>query len=63
PKRKRDAAWYKEKVLQVEAQGMGKVLSEEELEFVITQNAAYQADDLDAYDSDCDDILPRPKLL
>ncbi|GKA21703.1 hypothetical protein Tco_0701692 [Tanacetum coccineum] len=55
---------------EVEAQGMGKVLSEEELEFlinpgilegpvtqsVVTQNAAYQADDLDAYDSDCDDI-------
>ncbi|GKB53579.1 hypothetical protein Tco_0904332, partial [Tanacetum coccineum] len=50
--------------------GMGKVLSEEELEFltdlgipegpvtqsVITQHDAYQADDLDAYDSDCDDI-------
>ncbi|GKF02525.1 integrase, catalytic region, zinc finger, CCHC-type containing protein, partial [Tanacetum coccineum] len=34
PKRKRDAAWYKEKVLLIEAQGMGKVLSEEELEFL-----------------------------
>ncbi|GJT19856.1 integrase, catalytic region, zinc finger, CCHC-type containing protein [Tanacetum coccineum] len=34
PKRKRDAAWYKEKVLLVEAQEMGKVLSEEELEFL-----------------------------
>nr|GEW95468.1 hypothetical protein [Tanacetum cinerariifolium] len=48
----------------------GKVLNEEELEFlvdhrvtkgpvtqmVITHNAAYQADDLDAYDSDCDDF-------
>nr|GEW62181.1 copia protein [Tanacetum cinerariifolium] len=47
-----------------------KVLHEEELEFlvdpviaetqstqyVITNNAAYQADDLDAYDSDCDEI-------
>ncbi|GKB54806.1 retrovirus-related pol polyprotein from transposon TNT 1-94, partial [Tanacetum coccineum] len=70
PKRKREATWFKEKVLLVEAQGMGKVLSEEELEFlahpgipdgpvthsIITQNAAYQAVDLDAYDSDCDDI-------
>ncbi|GJV33851.1 retrovirus-related pol polyprotein from transposon TNT 1-94 [Tanacetum coccineum] len=70
PKRKRDAAWYKEKVLLVEAQGMGKVLSEEELEFladlgipegpithsIITHHAAYQANDLDAYDSECDDI-------
>ncbi|GKB12424.1 hypothetical protein Tco_0846347, partial [Tanacetum coccineum] len=50
--------------------GMGKVLSEEELEFladpgipegpvtqyVITQHVAYQANDLDAYDSECDDI-------
>nr|GFB39052.1 hypothetical protein [Tanacetum cinerariifolium] len=25
-------------------------------EYVITNNAAYQADDLDAYDSDCDEI-------
>ncbi|GJV11521.1 retrovirus-related pol polyprotein from transposon TNT 1-94 [Tanacetum coccineum] len=54
----------------VEAQGSGKVLNEEELEFladpgvteglvtqtVITHNAAYQVDDLDAYDSDCDDF-------
>nr|GEY88928.1 hypothetical protein [Tanacetum cinerariifolium] len=26
------------------------------IEYVITNNAAYQADDLDAYDSDCDEI-------
>ncbi|GKF49348.1 retrovirus-related pol polyprotein from transposon TNT 1-94 [Tanacetum coccineum] len=71
PKRKIDVAWYKEKVLLIEAQGMGKVLREEELEFladpgiskgpvtqsVITQHAAYQVDDLDSYDSDCDDIM------
>nr|GFC30041.1 hypothetical protein [Tanacetum cinerariifolium] len=51
-------------------QANGQVLQEEELEFiadpgvqesssnqmVITNNAAYQADDLDAYDSDCDEI-------
>ncbi|GJR49524.1 retrovirus-related pol polyprotein from transposon TNT 1-94 [Tanacetum coccineum] len=50
---------------------------EEELEFladpgipeglvtqsVITQNAAYQADDLDAYDSDCDDITTAKVAL
>nr|GEU87199.1 putative reverse transcriptase domain, ribonuclease H-like domain, aspartic peptidase domain protein [Tanacetum cinerariifolium] len=62
-KRKRDAAWFRDKVLLVEAQGNSKVLNEEELEFladpgipegpvtqsVITHNAAYQADDLDAY--------------
>nr|GEZ00395.1 hypothetical protein [Tanacetum cinerariifolium] len=26
------------------------------IQYVITNNAAYQADDLDAYDSDCDEI-------
>nr|GFB09278.1 hypothetical protein [Tanacetum cinerariifolium] len=69
-KGKRDAEWFKDKVLLVQAQANGQVLQEEELEFiadpgtaesssnqnVITTNAAYQADDLDAYDSDCDEI-------
>nr|GEX82457.1 retrovirus-related Pol polyprotein from transposon TNT 1-94 [Tanacetum cinerariifolium] len=70
PKRKRDDAWFKDKVILVQAQANGQVLHEEELEFladagiaeaqsiqyVVTNNAAYQADDLDAYDSDCDEI-------
>nr|GEW24031.1 hypothetical protein [Tanacetum cinerariifolium] len=70
PKRKRDALLFRERVLLVEVQENGKALNEKELEFladagivegsitqtVITNNAAYQADDLDAYDSDCDDI-------
>nr|GFC78720.1 hypothetical protein [Tanacetum cinerariifolium] len=70
PRRKRDAEWFKDKVLLVQAQTNGQVLQEDELEFlaalgiqesssnqmVITNNAAYQADDLDAYDSDCDEI-------
>nr|GEX15579.1 hypothetical protein [Tanacetum cinerariifolium] len=70
PKRKRDAEWFKDKVLLIQAQANGQVLQEEELEFladpgttetssnqyVITNNAAYQADDLDAYDSDCDEL-------
>ncbi|GJR42876.1 retrovirus-related pol polyprotein from transposon TNT 1-94 [Tanacetum coccineum] len=69
PKRKRDDSWFKDKVLLVQAQASGQILHEEELAFladlgipeaqatqtVITHNAAYQADDLDAYDSDCDD--------
>nr|GEW48456.1 hypothetical protein [Tanacetum cinerariifolium] len=56
----------RDKVLLVQAQANGQVLHEEELEFladpgiaetqsiqyVVTNNAAYQADDLDAYDSD-----------
>ncbi|GJT53718.1 hypothetical protein Tco_0988772 [Tanacetum coccineum] len=40
PKRKRDDSWFKEKVLLT----------------VITHNVAYQADDLDAYDSDYDEL-------
>nr|GFB11234.1 hypothetical protein [Tanacetum cinerariifolium] len=70
PKRKRDATWFRDKVLLVEAQRSGKVLNEKELEFladpevaegpvtqtIITHNATYQEDDLDAYDSECDDF-------
>ncbi|GKC52609.1 hypothetical protein Tco_1075354 [Tanacetum coccineum] len=58
-------------------QGPGKVLNEEELEFladprvakgpvtqmVITHNAAYQADDLDAYHYDCDDFSTTKVVL
>nr|GEZ29875.1 hypothetical protein [Tanacetum cinerariifolium] len=40
PKRKKDEAWFKDKLLL----------------YVVTNNAAYQVDDLDAYDSDCDEI-------
>ncbi|GJX22550.1 retrovirus-related pol polyprotein from transposon TNT 1-94 [Tanacetum coccineum] len=53
-----------------DTQANGQILHEEELAFladpgiaegqatqtVITHNAAYQADDLDAYDSDCDEL-------
>ncbi|GJT18585.1 hypothetical protein Tco_0877291 [Tanacetum coccineum] len=67
----------KDKVLLVKAQGNGKALNEEELEFladpgivegpviqlVITYNVAYQADDLDAYDSDCNEISTAKAVL
>ncbi|GJS54791.1 hypothetical protein Tco_0628153 [Tanacetum coccineum] len=57
-------------VLLVQAQASGQILHEEELAFLadpgvlkgqatqtsITHNAAYQANDLDAYDSDCDEL-------
>ncbi|GJU74255.1 integrase, catalytic region, zinc finger, CCHC-type containing protein [Tanacetum coccineum] len=70
PKRKRDDTWFNDKVLLVQAQASGQALTEEEIAFladpglpdiqtsqtVITHNAAYQADDLDAYDSDCDEL-------
>ncbi|GJS62062.1 hypothetical protein Tco_0656846 [Tanacetum coccineum] len=65
PKRKRDDTWFNDKVLLVQAQASGQALTEDEIAFladpglpdnqtsqsVITHNAAYQADDLDAYDS------------
>ncbi|GKA52858.1 retrovirus-related pol polyprotein from transposon TNT 1-94 [Tanacetum coccineum] len=77
PKRKSDATWFRDKVLLVEAQGSSKVLNEEELEFLadlgvvegpvtqtdITHNAAYQADDLDAYDSNYDDFSTAKVVL
>nr|GFA67902.1 hypothetical protein [Tanacetum cinerariifolium] len=69
-KQRQDAEWFKNKVLLVQAQANGQVLQEEELEFladpgtaktssnahVVTKNAAYQADDMDAYDSDYDEL-------
>nr|GEZ21589.1 hypothetical protein [Tanacetum cinerariifolium] len=62
--------WFKDKVLLVQAQANRQVLQEEELElladpgiaetlstqYAVTNNAAYQADDLDSYDSDCDEL-------
>nr|GEW59576.1 hypothetical protein [Tanacetum cinerariifolium] len=70
PKRIRYDSWFKDKVLLVQAQANGQILHEEELAFladlrtteaqptqtVTTHNASYQADDLDAYDSNCDEI-------
>nr|GEV89281.1 hypothetical protein [Tanacetum cinerariifolium] len=66
-----------EKVLLVEAQGNGKVITEEACKFlvdpgivegsvtqsVITHNAAYQADNFDAYDYDCDEISTAKAVL
>ncbi|GJW02873.1 retrovirus-related pol polyprotein from transposon TNT 1-94 [Tanacetum coccineum] len=70
PKRKRDDSWFKDKVFLAQAQASGQILHEEQLAFladpgipegqptqtVITHKAAYQADDLDAYDSDYDEL-------
>nr|GEW70901.1 hypothetical protein [Tanacetum cinerariifolium] len=75
PKRKQDAAWFKEKVILVQSHAEGKILDEEELAFLadpvivdgsadqtFTYNAVFQTDDLDAYDSDCDEI-PSVEIL
>ncbi|GKA81620.1 reverse transcriptase domain-containing protein [Tanacetum coccineum] len=70
PKRPRNAAWFKEKAMLAEAQEAGQILNEEQLAFLadlgipnsqttqttIPNIVAFQTEDLDAYDSDCDDV-------
>nr|GEX53702.1 hypothetical protein [Tanacetum cinerariifolium] len=69
PKRQRNDAWYKEKAMLAIAQEAGQILDEEQLAFladlgitagqvqtIIPYNAAFQTEDLDTYDSDCDDL-------
>nr|GEV35516.1 integrase, catalytic region, zinc finger, CCHC-type, peptidase aspartic, catalytic [Tanacetum cinerariifolium] len=77
PKRPRNAAWYKEKAMLAEAQKSGQILDEEQLAFlvdpgvpdgqavqtIIPNNAAFQTEDLDTYDCDCDDILNAQAVL
>nr|GEV99863.1 integrase, catalytic region, zinc finger, CCHC-type, peptidase aspartic, catalytic [Tanacetum cinerariifolium] len=69
-KRPRNVIWFNEKLMMAEAHESGQVLDEEQLTFlagpgitdchdvqpIIIHNAAFQTDELDAYDSDCDDI-------
>nr|GEV04282.1 integrase, catalytic region, zinc finger, CCHC-type, peptidase aspartic, catalytic [Tanacetum cinerariifolium] len=76
PKRQRNAAWYKEKTMLAEAQKARKILDEEQLAFledpripagqaqaIIPYNAAFQTEDLDTYDSDCDDLSNAQEVL
>ncbi|GKD17830.1 integrase, catalytic region, zinc finger, CCHC-type containing protein, partial [Tanacetum coccineum] len=77
PKRPRNAAWFKEKLMLAEAQEAGQILDEEQLAFLadpgiseapvaqqtIPQNSAFQTEDLDAYDSDCDDLSSAKAVL
>ncbi|GJU64735.1 retrovirus-related pol polyprotein from transposon TNT 1-94 [Tanacetum coccineum] len=77
PKRPRNAAWYKDKAMLVEAQEAGQILDEEQLAFladlgvpdgqavqtIIPNNVAFQTEDLDTYDSDCDDISNAKAVL
>nr|GEV20760.1 hypothetical protein [Tanacetum cinerariifolium] len=70
PKRPRNVVWYKDKAMLAEAQEARQVLDEERLKFlvdpgvpdgqavqtIIPNNVAFQAEDLDTYDSDCDDV-------
>ncbi|GJW50320.1 retrovirus-related pol polyprotein from transposon TNT 1-94 [Tanacetum coccineum] len=76
PKRPRNAAWSKEKAMLAEAQEAGQILDEEQLAFladpeiladqvqtIIPYNAAFQTEDLDTYDSDCDDLSTAQAVL
>ncbi|GJZ02145.1 hypothetical protein Tco_0520106 [Tanacetum coccineum] len=76
PKRPRNDAWYKEKAMLAEAQEAGQILDEEQLAFladpgiladqaqtIIPHNAAFQTEDLDTYDSDCDDLSTAQAVL
>nr|GEV89586.1 retrovirus-related Pol polyprotein from transposon TNT 1-94 [Tanacetum cinerariifolium] len=76
-KRPRTAAWFKEKLMLAEAQEVGQILDEEQLAFLadpriseapvsqqtIPQNSTFQTEDLDAYDSDCDDLSSAKAVL
>ncbi|GJS08550.1 retrovirus-related pol polyprotein from transposon TNT 1-94 [Tanacetum coccineum] len=75
-KRPRNAAWYKEKAMLAEAQEAGQILDEEQLAFlvdpgipasqtqtVIPYNAAFQTEDLDTYDLDCNDLSTAQAVL
>ncbi|GJU64731.1 hypothetical protein Tco_1246566 [Tanacetum coccineum] len=77
PKRPRNATWYKKKVMLAEAHEAGQILDEGQLTFlvdlgvpdgqavktIIPNNAAFQTEDLDTYDYDCDDISNAKAVL
>ncbi|GJY73274.1 retrovirus-related pol polyprotein from transposon TNT 1-94 [Tanacetum coccineum] len=69
-KRLRNSTWFKEKMLPVHAHESGQVLDEEQLAFLadhevadVQHNAAFQIEDLDAYDSGYDDISSAKAIL
>ncbi|GJX78810.1 hypothetical protein Tco_0326959 [Tanacetum coccineum] len=77
PKRQRNAAWFKEKLMLAEAQEVSRILDEEQLAFLanpgiseapvaqqtVPQNSAFQTKDLNAYDSECDDLFSAKVVL
>nr|GFB92977.1 hypothetical protein [Tanacetum cinerariifolium] len=76
PKRPRNATWYKEKAMLAEAQEAGQILDEEQLTFlanpgipagqaqtILPHNAAFHTEDLDTYDSECDDLSTAQAVL
>ncbi|GKC75372.1 hypothetical protein Tco_1126146 [Tanacetum coccineum] len=77
PKQPRNAAWYKDKAMFAEAQEARQILDEKQLAFlvdpvvldgqavqtIIPNNATFQTEDLDTYDSDGDDISNAKAVL
>ncbi|GJV47120.1 integrase, catalytic region, zinc finger, CCHC-type containing protein [Tanacetum coccineum] len=77
PKRPRNTTWYKEKAMLAEAQEARQILDEDQLAFladpgvpdgqavqtIIPNNSAFQIEDLDTYDSNCDDISNAQAVL
>ncbi|GJS31261.1 putative ribonuclease H-like domain-containing protein [Tanacetum coccineum] len=77
PKRPRNAIWYKDKAMLAEAHEAGQILDEEQIAFladlgvtdgqavqtIIPNNAAFQTEDLDTYDSDSHDISNAKAVL
>nr|GEU90131.1 hypothetical protein [Tanacetum cinerariifolium] len=77
PKRARNAAWFKEKAMLTKVLEARTILDEERLTFLadrgipngqatqttIPNNASFQTEDLDAYDSDCDDVSNTKSVL
>ncbi|GJT34716.1 putative ribonuclease H-like domain-containing protein [Tanacetum coccineum] len=77
PKRPRNASWYKDKAMLAEAPEVGQILNEEQLTFladpgvpdgqaiqtIIPNNTAFQTEDLDTYDSVCDDTSNAKAVL
>ncbi|GJY48951.1 hypothetical protein Tco_0438907 [Tanacetum coccineum] len=71
PKRPRNSAWFKDKILLVQLQESGQTMNEEQLAFLadrgvaesqntqttMIHNADFQNDDLDDFDSYCDEAL------
>ncbi|GJT45112.1 retrovirus-related pol polyprotein from transposon TNT 1-94 [Tanacetum coccineum] len=76
-KRPRNIAWFKDKAMLAEAHEAGQILDEEQLAFladpgipngqaiqtIIPNNDAFQTEDLDACDSDCDDVSNAQAVL
>ncbi|GJS35930.1 retrovirus-related pol polyprotein from transposon TNT 1-94 [Tanacetum coccineum] len=76
PKRPRNTAWFKDNAMLAEAQESGQFFDEEQLAFLdlgipngqvaqttILNNDAFQTKDLNAYDSDCDDVSNAQAVL